>query len=122
MYKNSKEADHAFYVRYRDRLRENRVISPKNGVNPRTRYCPPETAQEWLNATSVEAVPDTGARVSRRLHLRPNKGAPDRLDIFRRQRVVAVVRGLRTRRRQRCLNQLGNPPLAGFLLRLGPIR
>jgi hypothetical protein len=27
-------------MRHRDRLRRKRVISPKNGVNPRTRYCP----------------------------------------------------------------------------------
>jgi hypothetical protein len=32
MYKNSKEADHAFYIRNRDRLREKRAISPNNGA------------------------------------------------------------------------------------------
>jgi hypothetical protein len=30
MYKNSKEADHAYYVRNRDRLRQKQVISPNN--------------------------------------------------------------------------------------------
>jgi hypothetical protein len=30
MYKNAKEADHAFYMRHRDRLRRKRVISPNN--------------------------------------------------------------------------------------------
>jgi hypothetical protein len=30
MYKNSKEADHAFYMRHRDRLRRKRTISPNN--------------------------------------------------------------------------------------------
>jgi hypothetical protein len=32
MYKNSKEADHAYYIRNRDRLREMRAISPNNGA------------------------------------------------------------------------------------------
>jgi hypothetical protein len=31
MYKNAKEADHAFYMRHRDRFRQKRAISPKNG-------------------------------------------------------------------------------------------
>ena len=31
IYKTAKEADHAFYMRHRDRFRENRAISPKNG-------------------------------------------------------------------------------------------
>ena len=30
-YKNGKEADHAFYMRHRDRFRKMREISPKNG-------------------------------------------------------------------------------------------
>jgi hypothetical protein len=30
-YKNGKEADHAFYIRKRDRLRQKRAISPKRG-------------------------------------------------------------------------------------------
>jgi hypothetical protein len=33
-YRNSKEADHAYYVRKRDRLREMQAISPKNGAKP----------------------------------------------------------------------------------------
>jgi hypothetical protein len=31
IYKNAKEADHAFYMRHRDRFREKREISRKNG-------------------------------------------------------------------------------------------
>jgi hypothetical protein len=34
MYKNAKEADHAFYMRHRDRFREMREISRKNGHHP----------------------------------------------------------------------------------------
>jgi hypothetical protein len=32
IYKNGKEADHAFYMRHRDRFRQKREISPKNGA------------------------------------------------------------------------------------------
>jgi hypothetical protein len=34
MYQNSKEADHAFYMRHRDRFRQKRVISPNNDHYP----------------------------------------------------------------------------------------
>jgi hypothetical protein len=56
MYKNSKEADHAFYMRHRDRFRKMREISPKNGH-------PMKDMAVVIAETIVAAVPDTGARV-----------------------------------------------------------
>jgi hypothetical protein len=39
MYKNAKEADHAFYMRHRDRFRQKRAISPNNDHYPLPSEC-----------------------------------------------------------------------------------
>ena len=48
IYKNAKEADHAFYMRHRDRLRRKRVISPNKAES--------EEARERRIAQLVEAA------------------------------------------------------------------
>jgi hypothetical protein len=73
MYKSSKETDHAFYMRHRDRLREKRMISPKNGhpielqrkyADEIGRFLVGHPMKDMAIAeTIVAAVPDTGARV-----------------------------------------------------------
>ena len=76
IYKNNKEADHAYYIRNRDRHRENRAISPKNGhvsgplalarkhadVIGRA-LDPMKDMAVAIAETIVAAVPDTGVRV-----------------------------------------------------------
>jgi hypothetical protein len=52
MYKTAKEADHAYYMRHRDRFRRKREISPNKAPPP-----------EILAPAAEQAVPDTEVRV-----------------------------------------------------------
>jgi hypothetical protein len=52
IYKNSKEADHAFYMRHRDRLRQKREISPNKAPPPE--ILSPAAEQEMLEREKLE--------------------------------------------------------------------
>jgi hypothetical protein len=58
MYKNAKEADHAFYMRHRDRFRQKRAISPNNHRDRfrQKRAISPNNGHHPLPSEYVEAV------------------------------------------------------------------